>query len=186
MDYRKINDITISDKFPIPLQEDLLEKLREAKIFTKLDLRWGYNNVRIKEGDEWKTTFKTKDGLYEYIVMPFGLKNAPAVFQRFMNELFDDLRDVYIVVYLDDILIYSKDPKEHVKHIREVLKRLRENHLFARPEKCYFFVTTVTYVGIVITLEGISMEPAKIKDIIEWPEPKTIKQVQAFLGFANF
>src|SRR5436190_17176129 len=185
-DYRKINDITISDKFPIPLQEDLLEKLREAKIFTKLDLRWGYNNVRIKEGDEWKTAFKTKDGLYEYIVMPFGLKNAPAVFQRFMNELFSNLQDIYVVVYLDDILIYSKNPEEHTEHIREVLKRLRENHLFARPEKCYFFVTTVTYVGIVITPEGISMEPAKIKDVAEWPEPKTVKQVQAFLGFANF
>src|SRR6266566_9303128 len=118
--------------------------------------------------------------------MPFGLKNAPAVFQRFMNELFWDLKDVYVVVYLDDILIYSKNREDHVGHVREVLKRLREHHLFARPSKCYFFVTTVTYIGIVISPEGISMEKDKIKDVIEWPIPKTVKQVQSFLGFVNF
>src|SRR5436305_2875565 len=114
--------------------------------------------------------------------MLFGLKNAPAIFQQFMNELFWDLKDVYIIVYLDDILIYSKDRETHTEHVREVLRRLREHHLFARPEKCSFFVTTVTYISIVITPEGISMEEDKIAAIRDWPIPKTVKQVQAFLG----
>src|SRR5881394_1003592 len=185
-DYRKINDITISDQFPIPLPEDLIEQLREAKVFTKLDLRWGYNNVRIKEGDEWKTAFRTKDGLFEYVVMPFGLKNAPGVFQRFMNELLAEFRGIFVIVYLDDILIFSKDNERHTEHVRAVLKKLWENHLFVRPKKCRFRVTTVDYVGLIIDPTGISMEKGKVKDVLEWPKPKTIKQIQAFLGFCNF
>lgn len=185
-DYRKINEITKSDKFPLPLRGDLIEKLKDAKIFTKLDLRWGFNNIRIKEGDEWKTAFRTKNGLYEYTVMPFGLKNAPAVFQRFMNDILRDLLDVYVVVYLDDILIYSKNREDHEKHVKEVLKRIQDNNLFLKPSKCFFYVTTITYIGIVISPEGISMEKDKIKAIAEWKPPNTVKQTQAFLGFANF
>ncbi|KAB5595388.1 Transposon Tf2-7 polyprotein [Ceratobasidium theobromae] len=186
IDYRKLNDITISDQFPIPRQDDLLEKLKNAKVFSKLDLRWGFNNVRIKEGDEWKTAFRTKEGLFEYKVMPFGLKNAPATFQRFMNELFADLLDDYVVVYIDDILIYSKDHEEHTKHVREVLKRLREAHLFCKESKCKFWVNSVVYIGIVISPDGISMDKEKIEAIEQWKTPTSLKELQAFLGFCNF
>ncbi|QRV99683.1 Retrotransposable element Tf2 protein [Ceratobasidium sp. AG-Ba] len=155
-------------------------------IFTKLDLHSGYNNVRIKEGDEWKTAFRTKYGLFESLVMPFGLTNAPAVFQRFMNDIFRDILDIYVIVYLDDILIFSNNREEHVQHVREVLTRLQKHNLFCNPEKCHFAVTTVTYIGLVITPEGISMEKEKVKAIMEWPAPLTVKQVQSFLDFANF
>jgi hypothetical protein len=163
-----------------------MAKLRDAKIFTKLDLRWGYNNVRIKEGDEWKTAFKTKYGSFEYLVMPFGLTNAPAAFQRFMNDLFRDLLDITVVVYLDDILIFSKDPAEHSNHVREVLQRLARNQLFCKPSKCHFHVTTVDYLGIQISPQGFSMDEKKIEAVTSWPTPKSVKQVQAFLGFVNY
>ncbi|EUC59886.1 Transposon Tf2-1 polyprotein, partial [Rhizoctonia solani AG-3 Rhs1AP] len=186
VDYRKINEITVNDQFPMPIQADLLEKIKDAKIFSKLDLRMGYNNIRIKEGDEWKTAFRTKSGFFEYQVMPFGLKNAPAVFQRFMNDIFYDLIDVSVIVYLDDILIFSNNREDHTRDVREVLKRIRENNLFLKLSKCYFYTTEVTYIGIVITPEGFSMEKEKIKAIKEWKEPKTVKQLQSFLGFCNF
>ncbi|KAF8749409.1 hypothetical protein RHS01_10067 [Rhizoctonia solani] len=157
VDYRKLNDVH-KNVYPLPRQDNLMAKLRHAKIFTKLDLRWGYNNVRIKEGDEWKTAFRTKYGLFEYLVMPFGLTNAPAAFQHFMNNLFRDLIDVTVVIYLDNILIFSEDPKDHPTHVREVLSRLMKNQLF-------------------------SMDQKKIKAVTSWPTPKTVKQVQAFLGF---
>ncbi|QRV92840.1 Retrotransposable element Tf2 protein [Ceratobasidium sp. AG-Ba] len=186
VDYRRLNNITIKDRYALPRQDELIEKLRHAKIFTKLDLRSGYNNVRIKEGDEWKTAFRTKYGLFESLVMPFGLTNAPAVFQRFMNDIFRDILDIYVIVYLDDILIFSNNSEEHVDHVREVLTRLQKHNLFCNPEKCHFAVTTVTYIGLVITPDGISMEKEKVKAIMEWPAPLTVKQVQSFLGFANF
>lgn len=186
VDYRKINEITESDQFPLPSQVDLLEKIQEAKIFTKLDLWLGFNNIRIKEGDEWKTTFRNKDDFYEYTVMPFGLKNAPAVFQRFMNHIPRDLINVCVVVYLDDILIYSNNQSQHTQHVQEVLKRIKDNNLFLKLSKCHFYVTTVTYIGIIITPEGVSMEKEKIKAVVDWKEPKKVKELQAFLGFANF
>src|SRR5881394_4664334 len=151
-----------------------------------MDIRWGFNNIRIKEGDEWKTAFRTKEGLFEYLVMPFGVKNGPATFQRFMNDIFHDLIDVTMVVYMDDILVFSEDRISHTEHVREVLTRLRENHLFLKPHKCQFYVTTTSFIGIVISPEGISMEKEKIKAIMEWPVPATVKQIQSFLGFANF
>ncbi|KAF8761559.1 hypothetical protein RHS01_00207 [Rhizoctonia solani] len=186
VDYRKINDITITDQFPMPLQSDLLEKVKDAKIFSKLDLKSGYNNIRIKAGEEWKTAFRTKDGLFQYCVMPFGLRNAPQIFQRLMNHIFHDMIDVSVIIYLDDILIYSRNREEHTKHLREVLRRIRDNNLYLKLAKCLFYTTEVTYIGIVITPEGISMEKEKIKAVQEWKEPKTVKQLQSFIGFANF
>ncbi|CCO31293.1 Retrotransposable element Tf2 155 kDa protein type 1 [Rhizoctonia solani AG-1 IB] len=186
VDYRKINEITVNDQFPIPLQADLLEKIKDAKIFSKLDLKSGYNNIRIKKEEEWKTAFRTKEGIYHSNVMPFGLKNGPPIFQRFMNHIFHDLFDVTVIVYLDDILIFSRNREEHTEHVREVLRRIRENNLYLNLSKCLFFTTEVTYIGIVITPEGISMEKEKIRAVQEWQEPRTVKQLQSFLGFANF
>ncbi|CCO34987.1 Retrotransposable element Tf2 155 kDa protein type 3 [Rhizoctonia solani AG-1 IB] len=157
-----------------------------APIFTKLDLHNGYNNIRIKEGDEWKAAFRTKYGHFEPTVMQFGLSNAPAVFQRFMNNIFRDLLDITVIVYLDNMLIFSNSREEHVQHVTEVLSCLQKHNLFCNPSKCLFFVTEVTYIGLVVTPEGISMEQEKVKAIQEWPEPKNVKQVQSFLGFANF
>ncbi|KAF8755213.1 hypothetical protein RHS01_05560 [Rhizoctonia solani] len=154
VDYRKLNDVTHKNVYPLPRQDDLMAKLRHAKVFTKLDLRWGYNNVQIKEGNEWKTAFRTKYGLFKYLVMPFGLTNAPAAFQHFMNNLFRDLIDVTVVIYLDNILIFSEDPKDHPTHVREVLSRLMRNQLFCKLSKCHFHVTTVDYLGIVISPAG--------------------------------
>ncbi|KAF8747242.1 hypothetical protein RHS01_11373 [Rhizoctonia solani] len=151
-----------------------------------LDLRNGYHNIRIKEGDEWKAAFCTALGHFAPTVMQFGLSNAPAVFMRFMNDIFHDLLDISVVVYLDDILIFSNSREEHVEHVKEVLSHLLKHNLFCNPAKCYFFVTEVTYIGLVITPEGISMEKDKVQAIMDWPEPQNVKQVQSFLGFANF
>ncbi|QRW23751.1 Retrotransposable element Tf2 protein [Rhizoctonia solani] len=179
VDYRKLNDVTHKNVYPLPRQDDLMAKLRHAKIFTKLDLRWGYNNVRIKEGDEWKTAFRTKYGLFEYLVMPFGLTNAPAAFQHFMNDLFRDLIDVTVVIYLDDILIFSENPKDHPTHVREVLSRLMKNQLFCKLSKCHFHVTTVNYLGIVISPSGFSMDQKKVEAVTSWPQPRTVKQLSS-------
>ncbi|QRV96903.1 Retrotransposable element Tf2 protein [Ceratobasidium sp. AG-Ba] len=185
-DYRKINNITIPDQFPMPLQVELVDQVKNAKIYSKLDLRWGFNNIRIKEGDEWKTAFRTAYGIYEYLVMPFGLKNAPAVLQRMMNHIFRHLLGATVVVYMDDILIFSEKEEEHAEHVKEVLRILRENNLYAKLAKCEFFVKRVIFLGLVITPEGISMEEEKIKAITKWNAPRKIKEVQAFLGFVNF
>ncbi|QRW17965.1 Retrotransposable element Tf2 protein [Rhizoctonia solani] len=186
VDYCKLNDVTHKNVYPLPHQDNLMAKLWHAKVFTKLDLQWGYNNVQIKEGDEWKTAFRTKYGLSEYLVMPFGLTNAPAAFQHFMNNLFRDLIDVTVVIHLDNILIFSKKPEEHPRHVREVLSRLMKNQLFCKLLKCHFHVTMVDYLGIVISPAGFSMDQKKVEAVASWPQPKTVKQVQAFLGFVNY
>ena len=151
-----------------------------------MDLRSGYSNVRIVEGDELKTAFQTRYGTFEYLVVPLGLTNAPAAFQRFMNHIFADLLDVYVVVYLDDILIYSNSLEDHRKHVREVLRRLRVNDLFCKPEKCEFHTDKIEFLGYVVSPDGIFMDPAKVQTIQNWPEPKSVRQLQSFLGFANF
>ncbi|KAF8749324.1 hypothetical protein RHS01_10132 [Rhizoctonia solani] len=153
---------------------------KERKTLHQVGSSLGYNNVRIKEGDEWKTAFRTKYGLFEYLVMPFGLTNAPAAFQHFMNDLFRDLIDVTVVIYLDDILIFSEDPKKHLEHVREVLSRLMKNQLFCKLSKCHFHVTTVNYLGIVISPAGFSMDQKKIEAVTLWPQPKTVKQLAPF------
>lgn len=187
MDYRPLNEITVKNRYPIPRIADLIDSLSQASIFTKIDLRWGYNNVRIREGDEWKMAFITKRGLFEATVMYFGFSNAPATFQAMMNDILGDLiLKGKVMVYLDDILIFGNDIKEHCALIKEVLKRLRDNDLFAKAEKCFFERSSIDYLGMVISKGNVAMDPKKVSGVLEWPVPAKVKQVQAFLGFANF
>ena len=186
IDYRGLNKLSKKDRYPLPLIADLLDSPGKARIYTKIDLRHAYHLVRIREGDEWKTTFRTKYGSFEWKVMPFGLTNAPGAFQRFMNDIFADMLDVCVVVYLDDILIYSHDKKTHAKQVKEVLRRLRKHKLYAKPEKCEFNKEKVEYLGYILTPDGLFMDPAKVKVLQDWPEPRKVREVQSFLGFANF
>ena len=186
VDFRGLNKVTHKDRYPLPLTKDLLDVPGKAWIYTKLDLRHAYHLVRIAEGDEWKTAFRTRYGSFEWCVMPFGLTNAPATFQHFMNDIFSDLLDTFMVVYLDDILIYSEDPKQHAEHVREVLRRLRKHGLFLNPAKCEWHAETVEYLGFILSPSGLSMDTAKVQVIQDWPTPRKIKDIQSFLGFANF
>uniref|UniRef100_A0A8K9UZ16 Gypsy retrotransposon integrase-like protein 1 n=1 Tax=Oncorhynchus mykiss TaxID=8022 RepID=A0A8K9UZ16_ONCMY len=162
------------------------EILQGARFFTKLDLRNAYHLVRIREGDEWKTAFNTPLGHFEYRVLPFGLANAPAVFQALVNDVLRDMLNIFVFVYLDDILIFSPSLQIHVQHVRRVLQRLLENCLFVKAEKCTFHASSVTFLGSVISAEGIKMDPAKVQAVIDWPAPKSRIELQRFLGFANF
>jgi len=186
VDFRGLNKVSKKDRYPLPLISDLLDSPSHAKIYTKIDLRHAYHLVRIAPGDEWKTAFRTQYGSYEWLVMPFGLTNAPAAFQRFVNTIFADMLDVCVVVYLDDILIYSEDMDSHHKHVQEVLRRLRLHKLFAKPEKCEFHLDSVEYLGYCLSPNGLTMSPDKITTICDWPEPRKVKDIQSFLGFANF
>ena len=186
VDFRGLNKISKKDRYPLPLISDLLDSPRKANIYSKIDLRHAYHLVRIAEGDEWKTAFRTRYGSFEWNVMPFGLTNAPAAFQRFMNEIFRDLVDVCVIIYLDDILIFSDDMSQHQEHVREVLRRLRQHGLYARADKCEFHSDRVEYLGYILSPDGLTMAQDKVQVIQDWPEPKKVKDIQSFLGFANF
>lgn len=186
IDYRGLNEITVKNKYPLPLIDSAFEPLHQATVFTKLDLRNAYHLVRIRQGDEWKTAFNTPLGHFEYLVMPFGLTNAPAVFQALVNDVLRDMLNKFVYVYLDDILIFSKNLQEHVQHVRLVLQRLLENRLYVKAEKCEFHATSVRFLGFVIEQGQIKADPEKVKSVAEWPKPETRKQLQRFLGFANF
>jgi hypothetical protein len=186
-DYRKLNDMTIKNSYPLPIISDIVNRLRKAKYFTKLDVRWGYNNVRIKEGDEWKAAFRTNRGLFEPLVMFFGLTNSPATFQTMMNNLFKELIDEgVVIVYMDDILIFTETLEEHWKIVRRVLEILRKNNLFLKAEKCEFEKEKIEYLGLIISQGKIEMDPVKVEGVSKWPEPNTVTEVQSFLGFVNF
>ncbi|KAI7805934.1 Pol polyprotein [Triplophysa rosa] len=186
IDYRGLNEITVKNKYPLPLMSSAFELLQGARVFTKLDLRNAYHLVRIREGDEWKTAFNTPSGHYEYLVLPFGLTNAPAVFQGLINDVLGDMLNRFVFVYLDDILIFSPSLQEHTRNVREVLQRLLENQLFVKAEKCEFHADTVSFLGHIISPRGIEPDPAKIKAVAEWSTPDSRKALQRFLGFANF
>jgi len=165
------------DQYPLPLISNLLDSLCKARIYTKINLRHVYHLVHIAKGDEWKTTFQTCYGAFEWSVMPFRLTNTPAAFQQFMNDLFSDLLDVCVVVYLDDILIYSDDIMQHRSHVKEVLKRLWKVGLYVKAEKYEFHSDSVKYLGYVLSPSGLTMSDAKVKTIQEWPEPKKVKDI---------
>uniref|UniRef100_A0A8H7K2I8 RNA-directed DNA polymerase n=1 Tax=Bionectria ochroleuca TaxID=29856 RepID=A0A8H7K2I8_BIOOC len=186
VDYRQLNKITRKDRTPLPLITELRDRLWGKQWFTALDLKGAYNLIRIKEGDEWKTAFRTKFGLYEYLVMPFGLTNAPVIFQRMINQVLREYLDIFVVVYLDDILIFSDDLETHKEHVHKVLKKLEDAKLLVEPEKSYFHVQEVNFLGHTIRPNEIRMEQGKIAAVKDWEIPKTVKEVQAFLGFANY
>ncbi|KAK3566681.1 hypothetical protein QTP86_003194 [Hemibagrus guttatus] len=186
IDYRGLNAVTVRYPYPLPLVPAALEQLRGARVFTKLDLHSAYNLVRIREGDEWKTAFHTTHGHYEYCVMPFGLTNTPAIFQALINEVFRDLLGRGVIDYIDDILVYSTSMEEHVRQVQEVLARLQQHHLYVKLEKCEFHRPMVTFLGYVISHQGVEMDMVKVRAVKEWHAPSTVRELQRFLGFANF
>lgn len=186
IDYRQLNLRTKKNKYPLPPINFLLEQLSGAKVFTRIDLRNAYYLLRIAEGDEWKTTFRSRYGSYEFLVMPFGLTNAPSAFQHFVNDILREHLDKFVIAYLDDILIYSNTPQEHEEHVKAVLSALRAANLFAKATKCEFHLPETRFLGYVVGANGIRMDLEKVQAILDWPLPTTVKSVQSFLGFANF
>ncbi|KAL4014045.1 hypothetical protein IC575_026235 [Cucumis melo] len=186
IDYRELNKVTVKNRYPLPRIDDLFDQLQGATVFSKIDLRSGYHQLRIKEGDVPKTAFRSRYGHYEFIVMSFGLTNAPAVFMDLMNRVFREFLDTFVIVFIDDILIYSKTEAEHEEHLRMVLQTLRDNKLYAKFSKCEFWLKQVSFLGHVVSKAGVSVDPAKIEAVTGWTRPSTVSEVRSFLGLADY
>jgi hypothetical protein len=186
IDYRALNEVTIKNKYPLPRIEDLFDQLRGANMFSKIDLRSGYHQLRIRPSDILKTTFITKYGLYEFTVMSFGLTNAPAFFMNLMNSVFMDYLDKSVVVFIDDILIYSQSKAEHADHLRMVLQRLREHQLYAKLSKCEFWIDEVLFLGHIINKDGLAVDPKKVADILNWKALTDARGVKSFTGMTGY
>src|ERR1019366_3984008 len=187
-DYRKLNEWTIRNQYPLPLIPELIARVKDATTFTKFDVRWGYNNVRIKQGDEWKAAFITNEGLYEPRVMFFGLSNSPPTFQCFMNDIFaPEIAQGWLTVYMDDMLIHTGDDlHKHRIKVHTVLRRLKEHDLYLKPEKCQFEQRRIEFLGVILEKGTVQMDPTKTKGIADWQAPRNLRDVRAFLGFTGF
>ena len=186
IDYRQLNRATIKNRYPLPRIDDLFDQLRGSTWFSKIDLRSGYHQLRVRDIDIPKTAFRTRYGHYEFVVMPFGLTNAPAVFMCLMNKIFTPYLDKFVVVFIDDILVYSPTEKEHEEHLRIVLQVLRENKLYAKASKCEFWMKEVKFLGHVVSEKGISVDNSKVEAVMDWKRPSTVFEIRSFLGLAGY
>jgi hypothetical protein len=186
VDYRHLNALTIKSKYHVPIIDELLDELVGSSCFSKLDLRAGYHQIRLAPGEEYKTTFQTHHGQFEFTMMAFGLIGAPATFLSAMNDTLKDFLRKFVLVFFDDILIYSKNYQEHIQHIALVLKRLQDHHWQVKKSKCAFAQQTIAYLGHLISAAGVSTDPEKIHTIREWPVPTTAKELRSFLGLSGY
>ncbi|XP_050133164.1 uncharacterized protein LOC126609229 [Malus sylvestris] len=186
IDYRQLNRVTIKNRYPLPRIDDLFDQLKGACVFSKIDLRSRYYQLKIKDEDVHKTAFRTRYGHYEFLVMPFGLTNAPAAFMRLMNEVFQEYLDKFVIVFIDDILVYSKSKSDHIRHLNLVLRKLREHRLYAKFSKCQFWLDQVAFLGHVVSAQGIQVDPQKIAAVENWEQPRTVTEVRSFLGLAGY
>jgi hypothetical protein len=186
IDYRALNEVTIKNKYPLPRIEVLFDQLRGANVFSKIDLRSGYHQLRIRPSDIPKTAFITKYGLYEFTVMSFGLTNAPAYFMYLMNSVFLDYLDKFVVVFIDDILVYSQNEQEHEEHLRKVLQRLRDCQLYDKLSKCEFWISEVLFLGHIINREGLAVDLKKVTAIMDWKAPKDVRGIKSFIGMTGY
>jgi hypothetical protein len=186
VDYRRLNEATIKNKYPLPRIDDLFDQLNGARVFSKIDLRTGYHQLKIRKEDIPKTAFTTRYGLYEFTVLAFGLTNAPAYFMGMMNKVFMDFLDKFVVVFIDDILIYSRNEEEHKQHLGAVLERLRNHRLYAKFSKCEFWLKEVGFLGHILSKEGIAVDPSKVMAVLNWKTPVTVTEVRSFLGLAGY
>ena len=186
VDYRPLNEVTIKNKYPLPRIDILFDQLFGARYFSKIDLRLGYHQIKIRIEDIPKTAFSTRYGLYEFTVMSFGLTNAPAYFMYLMNSIFMEELDVFVIIFIDDILIYSKTKEDHARHIHIVLQKLRDHHLYAKFSKCEFWLEEVSFLGHVLSKDGIAVDPSKVQDVLDWKQPQNVHEVRSFLGLAGY
>ena len=186
VDYRQLNRVTFKNKYPFPRIDDLFDQLRGFRFFSKIDLRTCYHQLRVRDEDIPKTAFRTRYGHYEFVVMPFGLTNAPAVFMDLMHRIFCPYLDRFFVVFVDDILIYSRSEEEHEEHLRTVLQALREHQLYAKASKCEFCLKEVKFLGHVVFEDGVSVDPSKVEAVMNWEQPKSVFEIQSFLGLIGY
>ena len=186
IDYQQINKVTVKKKYPLPRIEDLFNQLKGAGVFSKIDLRSGYYQLRVKDVDVPKTAFRTRYGHYEFLVLPFGLTNAQTAFMDLMNRVFRPYLDQFVVVFIDDILVYSRDEQEHEQHLKIVLQTLREKKLYAKLSKCDFWLKEISFLGHIVSVEGIRVDPVKIEAVVNWKPPRSVTEVRSFLGLAGY
>ncbi|GJT30651.1 putative reverse transcriptase domain-containing protein [Tanacetum coccineum] len=186
IDYQELNKLTVKNRYPLPRIDDLFDQLQGSSVYSKIDLRSGYHQLRVRKEDILKTAFRTQYGHYEFQVMPFGLTNASAVFMDLMNQVCKPYLDKFVIVFIDDILIYSKNKKEHEEHLKAILELLKKEELYAKFSKCEFWIPKVQFLGHINDCQGIHVDPTKIKSIKDWASPKALTEIRQFLGLASY